>query len=137
MAGLRALTNAPEGIERIYVAHDTKVGSYLFVSYRDGEWICSIIDDKLYLQSPCWDSTGMQRDIVQQVNGEDNKNVYRKTYQTDSKAILFSQCKDQNETWVPFSKRPTPRPRATMRHWPAAGSARVSRIFPAVELLRF
>lgn len=73
--------------------------------YRDGEWIYSIIDDKLYLKSPCWDSPSMQRDLLQQIDREDVERVYRKTYQTGSKALFFAQNKDQNETWVPLIEK--------------------------------
>lgn len=71
----------------------------------DGEWIYSIIDDKLYLKSPFWDSPSMQRDLLQQIDREDVERVYRKTYQTGSKALFFAQCKDQNETWVPLIEK--------------------------------
>ncbi|KAG4221826.1 hypothetical protein PC116_g29698, partial [Phytophthora cactorum] len=66
----------------------------------DGEWIYSIVDDKLYLTSPCWDSPSMQREMLQQIDREEPEKVYRKTYQTGSKALFFGQCKDQHETWV-------------------------------------
>jgi flagellar biosynthesis GTPase FlhF len=84
---------------------DTEIGIYGFVFYRDGEWIYSIIDDKLYLKSPCWDSPSMQRDLLQQIDREDQEKVYRKTYQTGSKALFFAQCVDQNETWVPLAEK--------------------------------
>ena len=32
------------------------IGIYGFVFFRDGEWVYSIVDDKLYLTSPNWDS---------------------------------------------------------------------------------
>ena len=73
--------------------------------YRDGEWIYSIIDDKLYLKSPCWDSPSMQRDLLQQIDREDMEKHYRKTYQTGSKALFFAQALDQNETWVPLIEK--------------------------------
>ncbi|KAI5465326.1 hypothetical protein BGZ63DRAFT_373306 [Mariannaea sp. PMI_226] len=100
MASMSALANTEDGIKRVCVAYDTKIGIYGFVFFRDGEWIYSIIDDKLYLKSPCWDSPSMQRDLLQQIDREDVENYYRKTYQTGSKALFFAQCKDQNETWV-------------------------------------
>ncbi|GKT47566.1 calpain-9 [Colletotrichum spaethianum] len=105
MATLTALANVEGGIERICVEYDTRIGIYGFVFYRDGEWIYSIIDDKLYLKSPCWDSPSMQRDLLQQIDREDVERVYRKTYQTGSKALFFAQCKDQNETWVPLLEK--------------------------------
>ncbi|KAK6210051.1 calpain family cysteine protease [Colletotrichum tabaci] len=105
MATLTALANVEGGIERTCVEYDTRIGIYGFVFYRDGEWIYSIIDDKLYLKSPCWDSPSMQRDLLQQIDREDVERVYRKTYQTGSKALFFAQCKDQNETWVPLIQK--------------------------------
>ncbi|KXX81841.1 Calpain-D [Madurella mycetomatis] len=105
MASLSGLANVKDGIKRICVEYDTRIGIYGFVFYRDGEWIYSIIDDKLYLKSPCWDSPSMQRDLLQQIDREDVERVYRKTYQTGSKALFFAQCKDQNETWVPLIEK--------------------------------
>jgi hypothetical protein len=54
----------------------------------------------LCLKSPCWDSPSKQRHLLEQINEEDIEGIYRKTYQTGSKALFFAQCKDQNETWV-------------------------------------
>ncbi|KAF5500414.1 Calpain-D [Colletotrichum siamense] len=105
MASLTALASVEGGIEKICVEYDTRIGIYGFVFYRDGEWIYSIIDDKLYLKSPCWDSPSMQRDLLQQIDREDVERVYRQTYQTGSKALFFAQCKDQNETWVPLLEK--------------------------------
>ncbi|KAK4234469.1 calpain-D, partial [Achaetomium macrosporum] len=105
MASLSGLANVKDGIQRICVEYDTRIGIYGFVFYRDGEWIYSIVDDKLYLKSPCWDSPSMQRDLLQQIDREDVERVYRKTYQTGSKALFFAQCKDQNETWVPLIEK--------------------------------
>ncbi|KAH6999023.1 hypothetical protein BKA56DRAFT_665543 [Ilyonectria sp. MPI-CAGE-AT-0026] len=105
MSSLTALASVEDGIKRLCVAHNTKIGIYGFVFYRDGEWVYSIIDDKLYLKSPTWDSPSMQRDLLQQIDREDVENVYRKTYQTGSKALFFAQCKDQNETWVPLLEK--------------------------------
>ncbi|KAI0006901.1 cysteine proteinase [Xylariaceae sp. FL0662B] len=100
IASLSALANVEDGVKRACVEYDTRIGIYGFVFYRDGEWIYSIIDDKLYLTSPCWDSPSMQREMLQQIDREEPEKVYRKTYQTGSKALFFGQCKDQHETWV-------------------------------------
>lgn len=105
MAGLTAMANVEDGVKRSCVAYDTKIGIYGFVFYRDGEWIYSIIDDKLYLKSPCWDCPSMQRDLLQQIDREDIEKVYRRTYQTGSKSLYFAQCRDQNETWVPLIEK--------------------------------
>jgi len=71
----------------------------------DGEWIYSIIDDKLYLTSPAWDSPSLQRSLLQQIDREDVERVYRKTYQTGSKALFFGSNRAQNETWVPLLEK--------------------------------
>ncbi|KAF4961770.1 hypothetical protein FSARC_10108 [Fusarium sarcochroum] len=105
ISGLTALANVPDDLRRICVARDTKIGIYGFVFYRDGEWIYSIIDDKLYLTSPCWDSHSTHRELLQQIDREDAENVYRQTYQTGSKALFFAQCRNQNETWAPLFEK--------------------------------
>ncbi|KAL7791518.1 hypothetical protein V8C37DRAFT_402829 [Trichoderma ceciliae] len=105
MSSFTALASVEDGVPRCCVAYDTKIGIYGFLFYRDGEWVYSIIDDKLYLKSPCWDSPSMQRDLLQQIDREDVETVYRRTYQTGSKALFFAQAKDQNETWVPLLEK--------------------------------
>lgn len=75
------------------------IGIYGFVFWRDGEWVYSIVDDKLFLTSPNWDSPSMQRDLMNQLDREQPEKEYRKTYQTGSKALFFGQARDQNETW--------------------------------------
>ncbi|KAJ3454329.1 hypothetical protein MRS44_018223 [Fusarium solani] len=105
MGALTALGNAPDELKRICVAYDTEVGIYGFVFYRDGEWIQTIIDDKLYLKSANWNPPNIQRHLLEQIGHEDNEDVYRKTYQTDSKALFFARCRDQNETWVPLMEK--------------------------------
>ncbi|RYP47374.1 hypothetical protein DL768_006542 [Monosporascus sp. mg162] len=105
IASLSALANVEGGIKRVCVEYDTKIGIYGFVFYRDGEWIYSIVDDKLYLTSPNWDSPSMQRDLLNQLDRDHPERVYRKTYQTGSKALFFGQNKSQNETWVPLIEK--------------------------------
>ncbi|KJZ76472.1 hypothetical protein HIM_04201 [Hirsutella minnesotensis 3608] len=106
MAGLTAMANVEQGLKRSCVAYDTKIGIYGFVFFRDGEWIYSIIDDKLYLRSPSWDCPSIQRDLLSHIDREDVERVYRKTYQTGSKALFFASCKDdENETWVPLMEK--------------------------------
>ncbi|KAI1346593.1 hypothetical protein F5Y01DRAFT_308175 [Xylaria sp. FL0043] len=100
IASLSALANVDDAVKRVCVEYDTRIGIYGFVFYRDGEWIYSIVDDKLYLTSPNWDSPSMQRDLMNQIDRESPEKDYRKTYQTGSKALFFGQCKNQNETWV-------------------------------------
>ncbi|KAI6290837.1 hypothetical protein MCOR34_010330 [Pyricularia oryzae] len=105
MASMSGLANVEGAIQRTCVEYNTRIGIYGFVFYRDGEWIYSIIDDKLFLKSPNWDNRSMQRDLLQQIEREEAEMVYRKTYQTGSKALFFGQNKDQNETWVPLLEK--------------------------------
>ncbi|KAL2064124.1 hypothetical protein VTL71DRAFT_4618 [Oculimacula yallundae] len=105
MASLTTLANVDAGVRRICVEYDTKIGIYGFVFHRDGEWIISIIDDKLYLRSPDWESVSLQRHFLEQIDREDNEFEYRKTYQTGSSSLFFAQCRDQNETWVPLLEK--------------------------------
>ncbi|KAG0647477.1 Stomach-specific M-type calpain [Hyphodiscus hymeniophilus] len=105
MASLTALANMEVGIQRICVEYDTTIGIYGFVFHRDGEWIISIIDDKLYLKSPDWDSPSVQRHLLEQTDREDVEKEYRKTYQTGSQALFFAHCRDQNETWLPLLEK--------------------------------
>ncbi|RAL63562.1 hypothetical protein DID88_003606 [Monilinia fructigena] len=94
MASLTALANMEDGIQRICVEWDT-----------NGEWIISIIDDKLYLKSPDWDSPSVHRHLLEQSDREDVEKEYRKTYQTGSQALFFAQCKDPNQTWLPLLEK--------------------------------
>ncbi|KAF4629831.1 hypothetical protein G7Y89_g8314 [Cudoniella acicularis] len=105
MASLTALANMDVGIQRICVEYDTKIGVYGFVFHRDGEWVISIIDDKLYLKSPDWDSPSVQRHLLEQTDREDVEKEYRRTYQTGSQSLFFAHCRDQNETWLPLLEK--------------------------------
>ena len=75
------------------------------LKFLDGEWIISIIDDKLYLKSPDWDSPSVQRHLLEQTDREDVEKEYRNTYQTGSQALFFAHCRDQNETWLPLLEK--------------------------------
>ncbi|KAL8409897.1 hypothetical protein RB594_008114 [Gaeumannomyces avenae] len=105
IASLSGLANIEGVVRRSCVEYNTKIGIYGFVFYRDGEWIYSIIDDKLFLKSPCWDDRSMQRDLLQQIDRDEAEVTYRKTYQTGSKALFFGQNVNQNETWVPLMEK--------------------------------
>jgi hypothetical protein len=105
MASLTALGNMEVGIKRICVEYDTQIGIYGFVFHRDGEWIHVIVDDKLYLKSPDWDSPSVQRHLLEQTDREDVEKEYRKTYQTGSQSLFFAHCQDANETWLPLLEK--------------------------------
>ncbi|KAI9793295.1 MAG: hypothetical protein M1833_000794 [Piccolia ochrophora] len=106
MAALCTLSNMQDLIQKICVASDELVGVYGFVFHRDGEWISTIIDDKLYLTKPDYEESFLEKaqwdDIWNRVNGEEE---YRKAWQTGSGALYFAQCSDRNETWLPLLEK--------------------------------
>ncbi|KAK4217151.1 hypothetical protein QBC37DRAFT_63096 [Rhypophila decipiens] len=111
MAALCTLSNKPGLIEKICVAHNQDVGVYGFVFYRDGEWVSEIIDDKLYLTKPDYDEAislsgpNLERALWEDRERPDSEEIYRKTYQSNSGALYFAQCENQNETWLPLLEK--------------------------------
>ena len=105
MAALSSLSNVPELLERICVARDEVVGVYGFVFYRDGEWISTIVDDKLYLTKPDYDESVEERRYWDDRHRLDGEEEYRKAYQTGSGALYFAQCSDHRETWLPLLEK--------------------------------
>ncbi|KAH0538782.1 hypothetical protein GP486_008755, partial [Trichoglossum hirsutum] len=81
-------------IEKICVARD-----------EDGEWISTIIDDKLYLKRPDYDDRSLTRELWEDPDRPDGEEEYRKAYQTGSAALYFAHCSDQNETWLPLLEK--------------------------------
>ena len=76
------------------------------LTMADGEWIQTIIDDKLYLiASDWWESTDQEKATFAMVNRYDAENKYRLTNQTGSKALYFAQCSNENETWLPLLEK--------------------------------
>ena len=72
----------------------------------DGEWIQTIIDDKLYLTAPDFDENSNQKySWQQQINMQDPEEEYRRTCQSGSRALYFAQCSSENETWLPLLEK--------------------------------
>lgn len=71
----------------------------------DGEWMTTIIDDKLYLRVTDYDESMEERQIWENINRIDSEEEYRKVYQTGSRALYFAQCSDENETWLPLLEK--------------------------------
>ena len=106
LAALGALGNKKGLIDRVCVARDTSVGVYGFVFHRDGEWIYTVIDDKLYLSVPDYDESLYEKvNWLQIPNRQDAEEEYRKVYQTGSRALYFAQCNAENETWLPLLEK--------------------------------
>ncbi|KAL8733920.1 MAG: hypothetical protein Q9181_003395 [Wetmoreana brouardii] len=105
LSALCAISNKKDLVDRVCVAQDDKVGVYGFVFHRDGEWIQTIIDDKLYLIEADWYESINDRMIWQNVRRVDPEEEYRKVNQTGSRALCFAQCSDENETWLPLLEK--------------------------------
>ncbi|KAL2148713.1 hypothetical protein VTH82DRAFT_1860 [Thermothelomyces myriococcoides] len=112
MAALCTLSNKPGLIERVCVARDEEVGVYGFVFNRDGEWFSEIIDDHLYLIKPDYDEARMgwsrnrERALWEDLdNRADSEEKYRRAFQSNSEALYFAQCENENETWLPLLEK--------------------------------
>lgn len=72
----------------------------------DGEWIQTVIDDKLYLSVTDYDESRDEKFSWDKVfNRQDAEEEYRKAYQTGSRALYFAQCSNENETWLPLLEK--------------------------------
>lgn len=105
LSALCAISNKKNLVDQVCVAMDEKVGVYGFVFHRDGEWIQTIIDDKLYLIASDWYETTESKETWEKVRRADPEEEYRKANQTGSRSLCFAQCSDQNETWLPLLEK--------------------------------
>ena len=95
-------------VERICVKRDEAVGVYGFVFFRDGEWRSEIVDDKLYLRLPDYNEMGESPDmryLLKYIKEKDRAEVYRKTVQNNSDALLYAKSAHKDETWVPLIEK--------------------------------
>ena len=58
LAAVCTLCSVPGLVERVCVAQEAECGVYGFVFHRDGEWVWTVVDDSLYLQSPDYTADG-------------------------------------------------------------------------------
>ncbi|KAL8809525.1 MAG: hypothetical protein Q9223_003033 [Gallowayella weberi] len=105
LSALCAITNKKNLVDRVCVARDEKVGVYGFVFHRDGEWIQTIIDDKLYLVAADYLESVDDKKTWEEVRRVDAEEEYRKANQTGSRSLCFAQCADQDETWLPLLEK--------------------------------
>lgn len=109
MSAVATLSNKKGLIDKVCVARDEAVGVYGFVFHRDGEWISTVIDDKLYLTNENFHEGTLARERwLELYSGPNNiiaEREYIKTMQTGSRALYFAQCSDQNETWLPLLEK--------------------------------
>lgn len=72
----------------------------------DGEWIQTVIDDKLYLIASDWyESIPEEKRTFAQTNRQDAEEKYRKSCQTGSDALYFAKCSSENEIWLPLLEK--------------------------------
>ncbi|GAM89994.1 hypothetical protein ANO11243_080340 [Dothideomycetidae sp. 11243] len=106
LAAVGALGEKSGLIDKICVHRDEQVGVYGFVFHRDGEWIHTIVDDKLYLTMSDYREGSRAKNAWTAVaNRATSEQEYRATFQTGSRALYFAQCSDENETWLPLLEK--------------------------------
>ncbi|KAI9762418.1 MAG: hypothetical protein M4579_000394 [Chaenotheca gracillima] len=105
LAALCTLSNMEGLIPKVCVAKDEQVGVYGFVFHRDGEWISTIIDDKLYLIKPDYDDRSAERYNWDDLDRTNSEEEFRRTHLMGSRALYFAQCSDPNETWLPLLEK--------------------------------
>ncbi|KAG9292488.1 hypothetical protein G9A89_001561 [Geosiphon pyriformis] len=77
VAAVSVCKNIPGLLERICVARDEEVGVYGFIFFKDGEWVSTVVDDKIFVSpSP-----------------------------TGNLTPTFGECKDPKETWFPLIEK--------------------------------
>ncbi|KAL8674572.1 MAG: hypothetical protein Q9168_001015 [Polycauliona sp. 1 TL-2023] len=105
LSALCAITNKKGLVDRVCVHRDEQVGVYGFVFHRDGSWIQTIIDDKLYLVAADFYESVDDKTTWEEVRRVDAEEEYRKANQTGSRSLCFAQCADQDETWLPLLEK--------------------------------
>lgn len=90
IAAVAAICSNPSLMHKICVERDEECGVYGFVFYRDGEWIWTVVDDNLYLNSKDWAALW---DYYDPTGAKERK--YKRNEQTGSDALYFASCKDQ------------------------------------------
>ena len=100
LAAVATIAHRRDLMARVCVARDEECGVYGFVFQRDGEWVCTIVDDNLYLRSKDFDFYSDTYDSTGRRARE-----HRRKYQTGSEALYFAKCADPNETWLPILEK--------------------------------
>ncbi|KAH7186330.1 hypothetical protein DER44DRAFT_859138 [Fusarium oxysporum] len=82
-----------------------KVAKRVHETFENSTFMKGVSGGDVMQGSLGWDSLSVQRELLQQIDRDDNESFYRKTYQSGSKALFFAQCRDRNETWVPLFEK--------------------------------
>lgn len=88
-------------MDKICVARDEDCGVYGFVFFRDGEWVSTVVDDNLCLNSLDFDDAYSS---VYDPSGKKAKK-WKDHNQTGSEALFYASCEDPNETWLPLLEK--------------------------------
>ncbi|KAJ0116929.1 Calpain-9 [Diaporthe amygdali] len=101
VASAAALCNVDGHMDKICVARDEECGVYGFVFFRDGEWISTVVDDNLCLNSVDFDDA---YSAAYDPSGKKAKK-WKEQNQTGSEALFYASCEDSNETWLPLLEK--------------------------------
>lgn len=83
------------------MARDEECGVYGFVFFRDGEWISTVVDDNLCLNSLDFEDAYSS---MYDPSGKKAKK-WKEHNQTGSEALFYASCEDSNETWLPLLEK--------------------------------
>ncbi|KAL2288831.1 hypothetical protein FJTKL_03485 [Diaporthe vaccinii] len=101
LASAAALCNVDGHMDKICVAREEECGVYGFVFFRDREWIYTVVDDNLCLNSKDFDDASSS---VYDPSGKIAKK-WKDDNQTGSQALFYAKCEDSNETWLPLLEK--------------------------------
>ena len=101
MAAVATIAHRADLMERLCVARDEECGVYGFVFQRDGEWVSTVIDDKLYVRDQ--DFNAAYGDVYDPTGRKERD--YRRQNQSNSKALYFARSTDEGETWLPLLEK--------------------------------
>ncbi|KAF2170802.1 hypothetical protein M409DRAFT_63860 [Zasmidium cellare ATCC 36951] len=98
MSAIAALCSRSDLMRKLCVAWDQDCGVYGFVFYRDGAWIHTVVDDRLYLSD---DDDSSPEDA----KFSDDRCSNKATLQRGSDALHFAKCAKSDYTWLPLLQK--------------------------------
>ena len=72
--------------------------------YTDGEWYHSVVDDRLYLESPEYNGNRLNDNLIPS-KAKISEQEYQSLALTGSRALYFTAASDPNETWLPLMEK--------------------------------
>lgn len=103
LSALATISTHNEGqlIRTLSVAHDTAVGVYGFIFFRDNAWVTVIIDDMLYTRVPKYEELKHSEQELYHFD----KDIYNKSARKGGKSLYFAKSGETGETWVPLIEK--------------------------------